>query len=157
MAETDLSQTTFTSSSASDSDYISLGIPMKIYTEASSDNYHQTKKAMQSLKSAAVDDVKVDQLWTGSSCQPVELISDQTTENSSHARNGSLFVFAKAKEQRAWTRIKRRTVTVTTNRNCKLPITKSFCDSFIWQSLIYFFRLNQWLLYKVCYAFSCPF
>ena len=62
MAETDLSQTTFTSSLASDSDYdISLRIPLKIYTEASSDNY-QTQKAMQSLKSARVDDVKVDQL-----------------------------------------------------------------------------------------------
>ena len=63
MAETDLSQTTFTSSSVSDSDYdISLRIPLKIYTEASGDNYHQTQKAMQSLKSAGVDDVKVDQL-----------------------------------------------------------------------------------------------
>ena len=55
MAEADLSPTTITSSSASDSDYdISLRIPLKIYTEASSDNYHQTQKAMQSLKSAGV-------------------------------------------------------------------------------------------------------
>ena len=53
MAEADLSPTTFTSSSASDSDYdISLRIPLKIYSETSSDNYHQTQKAMQSLKSA---------------------------------------------------------------------------------------------------------
>ena len=59
MAEAELSSMTFTSS---DSDYdISLRIPLKmktkikiIYTEASSDNYHQTQKAMQSLKSAGV-------------------------------------------------------------------------------------------------------
>ena len=60
MAEAELSPMTFTSSSASDYD-ISLRIPLKmktkikiIYTEASSDNYHQTQKAMQSLKSAGV-------------------------------------------------------------------------------------------------------
>ena len=43
-----------------------------LYTEASSDNYHQTQKATQSLKSAGV------RWWksrsTGSSCHPVELI-----------------------------------------------------------------------------------
>ena len=74
--------TTFTSSSASDSDYdISLRIPLKIYTEASSDNYHQTQKAMQSIKSAGVR--RCQSRSTGSSCNPVELISDQTNENSS--------------------------------------------------------------------------
>ena len=73
MAEADLSPTTFTSSSASDSDYdTSLRIPLKICTEASSDNYHQTQKAMQSLKSAGD---RVQSRSTGSSChkkwQPV--------------------------------------------------------------------------------------
>ena len=125
MAEADLSPTTFTSSSASDSDYdISLRIPLKIYTETSSDNYHQTQKAMQSLKSAGAQRCQIRS--TGSSCHPVELISAQTTENNSQ-KKGSLFVFAKAKEQRAWTRIKRRTVTVTTNRNSEnYPSRKAF-------------------------------
>ena len=62
MAEADLSPTTFTSSSANDSDYdISLSTDdtsenenENIYTEASSDNYHQTQKAIQSLNSAGV-------------------------------------------------------------------------------------------------------
>ena len=82
MAEVDLSPTTFTSNSASDSDCdILLRIPLKIYTEASSDNYPQTQKAMQSLKSAGVR--RCQSRSAGSSCRPVELISDQTTENNS--------------------------------------------------------------------------
>ena len=43
-----------------------------IYTEASTDNYHQTLKAMQSLKSAGVR--RCQSRSTGSSCHPVELI-----------------------------------------------------------------------------------
>ena len=73
MAEADLSPTTFTSSSASDSDYdIPLRIPLNIHTEASGDNYHQTQKAMQSLKSAGVR--RCQSRSTGSRCHPVELI-----------------------------------------------------------------------------------
>ena len=58
MAEADVSPTTFSCSSANDSDYdistedASENENEKIYTEASSDNYHQTQKAVQSLKSA---------------------------------------------------------------------------------------------------------
>ena len=90
MAEADLSPTTFTSSSASDSDYeISLRTPLKICTEASSDNYRQTQKAMQSLKSAGVR--RCQNRSTGSSCHPVELISDQTTENNSQEMAACLF------------------------------------------------------------------
>ena len=90
MAEADLSPTTFTSSSASDSDYdISLRIPLKIHTETSSDNYHQTQKAMQSLKSAGVQRCQIRS--TGSSCHPVELISVQTTENNSQEMAACLF------------------------------------------------------------------
>ena len=79
MAEADLSPKTSTSSSASDSDFdISLRIPLKmkvsekIHTEGSSDNYHQTQKAMQSLKSAGVR--RCQSRSTESSCHPVELI-----------------------------------------------------------------------------------
>ena len=78
MAEPDMTPTTFTSSSASDSDYdISLRIPLKmktkIYTpKASTDNYHQTQKATQSLKSAGARSCQSRS--TGSSCYPVELI-----------------------------------------------------------------------------------
>ena len=90
MAEADLSPTTFTSSLASDSDYdISLRIPLKIYAEASSDNYHQTQKAVQSLKSAEVR--RCQSRSTGSSCHPVELISDQTIENNSQEMAACLF------------------------------------------------------------------
>ena len=77
MAEADLSPTTFTSSSASDSDYdISLRDTSEnenenIHTEASSDNCHQTQKAVQSLKSAGVR--RCQSRSTGSSCHPVEL------------------------------------------------------------------------------------
>ena len=90
MAEADLSPTTFTSSLASDSNYdISLRIPLKIYAEASSDNYHQTQKAVQSLKSAEVR--RCQSRSTGSSCHPVELISDQTIENNSQEMAACLF------------------------------------------------------------------
>ena len=90
MAEADLSPTTFTSSLASDSDYdISLRIHLKIYAEASSDNYHQTQKAVQSLRSAEVR--RCQSRSTGSSCHPVELISDQTIENNSQEMAACLF------------------------------------------------------------------
>ena len=77
MAEADLLPKTFTSSSASDADYdISLNTSENenenIHTEASSDNCHQTQKAMQSLKSAGVR--RCQSRSTGSSCHPVELI-----------------------------------------------------------------------------------
>ena len=81
MAEANLSPTAFTSSSASDSNYnISLEDTSQnenenIYTEASSDNYHWTKKAKQSQKSAGVR--QCQSRSTGSSCHPVELIKLQ--------------------------------------------------------------------------------
>ena len=79
IGEADLSPTTFTSSTANDSNYvISLRIPLKmktkIYTvETSSDNYHQTQKArLKALKSAGVR--QCQSRSTGSSCHPVDLI-----------------------------------------------------------------------------------
>ena len=48
-----------------------------IYTEAFSDNYNQTQKAMQSLKSAGVR--RCQSRSTGSSCHPVELIKPLKT------------------------------------------------------------------------------
>ena len=78
MAEAHLSPATFTSSSASDSDYdinftedTSENENENIYTEASSDDYHQTQKAMQSLKSAGVR--RCQSRSTGSSCHPIEV------------------------------------------------------------------------------------
>ena len=68
---------------------MSLRILLKIYTEASSNNYHQTQKAMQSLKSAGVR--RCQSRSAGSNCHPVELISDQTTENNSQEMAACLF------------------------------------------------------------------
>ena len=80
---------------------------------------------MQSLKSVGVR--QCQNRSTGSNCHPVELIKLLKTTHKKWQRCSR-----ENDEAKAWTRTKRRTVTVTTNRNWKLPITKSFCDSFIW-------------------------
>ena len=75
MAEAYLSPTTFTSSSAS---YFTEDVSENvnayenIYTEASTDNYHQILKAMQSLKSAGVG--RCQNRSTGLRCHLVDLI-----------------------------------------------------------------------------------
>ena len=68
MAEADLSAT----NTLGHTEDISENENEDIYTEASSDNYHQTQEAMQSLKSAGVR--RCQSRSTGSSCHPVELI-----------------------------------------------------------------------------------
>ena len=96
------------------------------------------RKAMQSLKSAGVR--RCQSRSTGSNCHPVELY--QTTENNSQEMAACLFSRkrrSKGHEQEL------REELLQSPR-----ITKSFCDSFIWQSFIYFFRFNQWLFWKVC-------
>ena len=101
---------------------------------------------MQSLKSAGVG--RCQSRSTGSKLSSRR--SGQTTENNLQ----KMAACPESEEaiQRVLTRTKRRTVAVTTNRKWKLPITKSFCDSFIWQSFIYFVRLSQWLLYTLSRA-----
>ena len=85
MAEVDLSQTTFTSRSASDPVY---DIPTEdssenenenTYTEASSDNSSSDPETERSAKSevcrsSTMPKTKLKPIWTGLSCHPVELI-----------------------------------------------------------------------------------
>ena len=96
MAEADLSPTTFTSSSTSDSDYdISPRIPLKMKTKINTLKLPliiiiRTPKAMQSLKSAGVR--RCQNRSTGSSCHPVELIKLlSSTENTLQKMAACLF------------------------------------------------------------------
>ena len=145
MAEADLSPTTFTSSLASDSDYdISLRIHLKIYAEASTDNYHQTQKAVQSLRSAEVR--RCQSRSTGSSCHPVELISDQTIENNSQEMAACLFS-RKRRSRGHEQELREELLQSPQIRIENYPSRKAFATHLSdGQSFIYFFRLNQWLL-----------
>ena len=104
MAEADFSQTTFTSRSASDTDYdISTEDSSEIenentYTEASSDNSSSDPETKSNAKSE-VRKAKTDLNWIKFSSRR----TDQITEKNLQEMAAWLFsaVFVKAKKQRA--------------------------------------------------------
>ena len=140
MAEVDLSQTTFTSRSASDPVY---DIPTEdssenenenTYTEASSDNSSSDPETERSAKSevcrsSTMPKTKPKPIWTGLSCHPVELIKLLKTIYG-------LVVFSCFRKGKEATRIEhglREELLLSPQIGFKnYPSRKAFATHFIW-------------------------